>query len=617
MKNHIRSIPERFARVAERFPDEPAILELGQDSVTATQSYRELDAHARRYAAALQDAGINAGDGVMVPACAHAGVMAAYLGCVSLGAYFVPFNPTWPKLRLEQMIEDTRAQAAVALEATDCTSSPIARLRQVRAGKEALDTLVQRADDLDQAGYVMYTSGSTGRPKGVVVPQRAILRLVVDTDFMPLSEQTRFLQLAPQTFDAATLEIWGPLLNGGCCVLAPPAEVPDPVSLGAIIDEHDVNAMWLTASLFNYLVDHAPQIFRPLQFLLTGGEALSVPHVVRANAALPNTQLINGYGPTENTTFTCCYRIPKDFSADANSVPIGAAIRGTRIRIDTEVEPEAAATRGVGELIAEGEGVALGYLHRPEETERRFITDAEGDVIGYRTGDLVRQRDDGLIEFVGRRDDQVKLNGFRIELGEIDHAAQRLEGVLDCRTVVRTAADGGRKLLTFYVGTASEDQVRTGLRDELPQYMMPARIARLDSLPLNDNGKLDQQRLPDLTDGSALGANGGSLAGAGNTAECVAEIWRRCVSDIGPFGLDDNFFDAGGTSLEIVQVVEQSCALSGREIPVTKAFEFPTVRSFARFLDEGAENSGEAIEVRAGKRKHALARRRNRQHLNT
>ena len=290
--------------------------------------------------------------------------------------------------------------------------------------------------------YLMYTSGSTGQPKGVGIPQRAVSRLVLETNYARFGKEEVFLQMAPTSFDASTFELWGALLHGSRCVLYP-GGVPNLKTLGEVIKHYQVTTLWLTASLFNTVIDDAPEILRPIRQLLIGGEALSVTHVRQAHEQLPDTQIINGYGPTENTTFTCCHTIPKVLD-ESRSIPIGTAITNTQVYLlDRYLNPVPVGV--VGELYTGGEGLARGYWRRPDLTAERFVPNPFGQTGGerlYRTGDLARYLPDGSIEFIGRADNQVKIRGFRIELGEIEAAIKQHEAVRDAVVVVRQEERG-------------------------------------------------------------------------------------------------------------------------------------------------------------------------------
>ena len=303
----------------------------------------------------------------------------------------------------------------------------------------------------------MYTSGSTGRPKGVGVPHRAVARLLFGSDYVTLSPGRTILQAAPMAFDASTLEVWGTLLHGGRCVLLP-ERVPTAQVLQETIRRQRVDTMWLTASLFNVVMEEDPQALSGLSQLLIGGEALSVPHVCRYREHFPETRLVNGYGPTESTTFTCCYRIPAEVEEGIDSLPIGRPIGNTQVYVlDKHLEPVPIGV--AGELLIGGDGLARGYHDRPGLTAERFVPDPFSDRPGsrlYRTGDLVRWRPDGTIEFWGRIDDQVKLRGFRIELGEIESVLSAHPAVRQSVVLAREDRPGDKHLVAYVVADAGK-----------------------------------------------------------------------------------------------------------------------------------------------------------------
>ena len=296
-------------------------------------------------------------------------------------------------------------------------------------------------DDPERLLYVMYTSGSTGTPKGVEVPHRAVNRLVQNSGVADFGPDRVFLLLAPLSFDASTFEIWGPLLNGGRCVIYP-ERLPEFDTLARVIRTNSVTTLWLTASLFNKIIDEAPQTLISVEQLLTGGEALSVDHIRRAQQALPNIEFINGYGPTENTTFTCCYRIPRPLDDKLTSIPIGRPIGNTQVYV---LDPQLGCVPvgAPGELYAGGDGLARGYLNRPQLTAERFVESpyAAGEKL-YKTGDLVRYLPDGNIEYLGRLDQQIKLRGFRIEPGEIETVLRQHHLVENCVVIAPRIRSG-------------------------------------------------------------------------------------------------------------------------------------------------------------------------------
>ena len=451
------SIASCFGAQAARTPDAIAV-EHGDRVLT----YAELDRRAAAVAADLRRRGVGPDTLVGIVTERSIEMMVGLLGIVKAGGAYVPLDPSYPADRLRFMVDDANLSIVLCHDSLHHVLG-----EEVRAGLTivSLDaTPDPPAADMpaapagpDHLAYVIYTSGSTGTPKGAAVPQRSVLRLVFGNDYARFGPDERCLQLAPVSFDASTFEIWGPLLHGGCCVLYP-GRVPTARELGAAVAQGRVTSLWLTASLFNAIVDEAPASLRSVRQILTGGEALSVPHIVRAQAALPETQLINGYGPTESTTFACCYRIPRPFAAGA-SVPIGGPIGNTQVYVlDETGEPVPVGVSG--ELFIGGDGLARGYWRRPALTAERFVPSpfgAPGSRL-YRTGDRVRWQPDGTIEFLGRLDDQVKIRGFRIEPGEIEAALSRHPAVRDVAILAREDTPGDKRLVAYVVAREESDR---------------------------------------------------------------------------------------------------------------------------------------------------------------
>ncbi len=425
----------------------------------------------------------------------------------------------------------------------------------------------------EAAAYVMFTSGSTGQPKAVVIPHRGIVRLVKNNHYARLGADDVFLHMAPPAFDASTFEIWAPLLNGGRCVIygGQQASFQD---IGVAIRRHGVTTLWLTSSLFNAVIDEAPEILAPLNQLLIGGEALSVRHVAQAMESLPGVQIINGYGPTESTTFACCYPIPPDFNRARTSIPIGWPIANTSAYVlNPQLEPVPVGVPG--ELYVGGDGLALGYLNRPELTAGAFIANPFGPAENqrlYRTGDSARWLSDGKLEYLGRLDDQVKLRGFRIELGEIEAAICSHPRVRSAAAAVIEVAPGDRRLAAWYVareGEAAEPGIRALAERTLPSYMLPFAYVPLPELPLTPNGKLDRKalRLP------------ASVALRISEPRCPVNIHERVMTQIWedvlshhPIGMDDDFFQLGGHSLLGARLLARVEKSFHRRLPLMDLF---------------------------------------------
>ncbi|HEU0054324.1 MAG TPA: non-ribosomal peptide synthetase, partial [Longimicrobium sp.] len=507
--------------------------------------------------------------------------------------------------RLAFMLEDTAAPVVVS-EAHLAARLPAHGARTVLLDGDA-DAIAALPTDSFEVGtnsesvaYVMYTSGSTGRPKGVEVPHRAVVRLVRETDFIDVRSDDVFLQMAPASFDAATLELWWPLLNGARLALYPP-EAPTVDGIARAVEEHGVTILWLTAGLFHLVVDEDLQALLGVRLLLAGGDVLSPAHVRRVLAELPGTTLINGYGPTENTTFTCCHRVAS-LADDAASVPVGRPIANTRVYIlDGRMRP---VPIGVpGELYAGGAGVALGYLDRPDATAEAFVASPfiDGDRL-YRTGDRARWLPDGTVEFLGRADAQVKLRGFRVEPGEIETAIRAHPGVADAVVVAREDQGHTRRLVAYLTGDADDGELvpalRERLRATLPEHMVPAAFVVLDRFPLTPNGKVDARALP------APDPVRGPDAAAEPRDETERALTRILASVLAvePVGIHDNFFELGGDSILCIQLVSRARE-AGLPLATRDVFKHQTAAAMAghlRDLAPAAPDAPTSTELSAG-----------------
>ena len=585
-------IHHRFEQQVERTPDAIAvILPTLNENPEQPLTYRELNDRANYLAHELQHRGVRAETLVTLVMNRSVETLVAMLGILKAGGVYVPLDPAYPPERLAFMLDDS--QTTVLL-----TQSPLVqRLPKHSAqvicldagwGSDAPLMSVPPVVEVnsDNLAYINYTSGSTGTPKGVMIPHRAVLRLVSGATYTPLDTHQTLLQLAPISFDASTLEIWGALLHGGRCVLFPDNGLPDPQDLGKIIRQYQVTTLWLTAALFNAIVMAAPEALETVREILTGGEALSVFHIRRAHERLPNTQLINGYGPTESTTFTCCYRIPHNLDACLTSIPIGKPIANTQIYIlDAQLQPVAIGISG--ELYVGGDGLARGYLNRPELTQERFIPhpfSANSETRLYRTGDVVRYLPDGNVEFVGRTDHQVKIRGYRIELGEIETVLSQQDDVCDAVVIVREDLPGDRRLVAYLTVNRDRslptiEELQDYLRQRLAAYMVPSDLVILDQIPLTLNGKVDRRALPKPI--SEIYEN--FVAPNTPIERGLAEIWGDILG-LSLVGIEDSFFDLGGTSILSLQVVARIQRNFGIQLRAVKLYQHPTIRALAQHL---------------------------------
>src|SRR6185437_2101835 len=549
-------------------------------------------------------------------------MLVGILGILKAGAAYVPLDITYPAERLQFMAANAKIQVLLTQErllpALPALNTTIVCLdRDWDEVSRQSQTPLQLRIDAQNLAYTMYTYGSTGTPKGAAVTHRNVVRLVRNTDYVELNEREIFLQFAPISFDAATFEIWGALLNGGKLVVFS-GGMPSPENLGHELKRNKVTTLWLTAGLFRLVTEQQIEDLTGIPQLLAGGDVLHPSAVARVLEELPSCRLINGYGPTEGTTFSCCYTVLATPTVK-NSIPIGTPIANTQVYIlDSRMRP---VPIGVpGELYIGGDGLARGYWNDPALTAEKFVPDPASADAGarlYKTGDRVRYLADGNIEFLGRIDTQVKLRGYRVEPGEIEAVVKRNAGVQDC--VVTVEGAGNDKRLIAYVVRNNNDPeldriaLRTYLHAKLPEYMVPSAFVFLDKLPLTANGKLDRKALPSAGEQAAEQSGEGPR---GATEEMLAGIWS---SLLGAANLqrENNFFDLGGHSLLTMQLAARLRQIFHCEVPLRAIFEFPVLQDMAAYLDASSSRprTGKLVRIQPIPRESYLPVTRGQQRI--
>jgi amino acid adenylation domain-containing protein len=589
-------VHELFEQQVERTPEAIALVFEAQEI-----TYSELNARANQLAHHL--IGLGVGPDVIVAVCLERSIelVVALLAILKAGGAYLPLDPAWPSERLGLLLR--QARPALMLTSGDRTlpmgsdrTTILLRLDDpfMKAEYQPQQAPDFRHHSVRQLAYLTYTSGSTGVPKGVLIEHRGILRLLDPGNSYAISGADRVLQLAPLAFDAATFEIWGALLNGATLVMAPQVQL-SLQELAGLLRQQRISTLWLTAGLFQAMVEEQLEALASVRQILAGGDVLAPGAVQRLLDRLPaGHQLINGYGPTENTTFTCCHRFAAGDAVDPGGLPIGRPIAATVVRVlDRDGHP---CPIGVpGELHIGGAGLARGYLNNPGLTAETFIADPLASNPGarlYRSGDLVSWNPDGTLAFHGRIDQQIKLRGFRIEPVEIETLLLRHPAVAQAAVVLRLDDPANPRLIAYWVpqtrgpsgaAAASAEQLRVFLAERLPDYMVPAAFVELEALPLTPNGKVDRKALPAP---SFSGDEEQRVAPSTDLERQLHAIWAEVLGH-GEFGVSDNFFLVGGHSLAAARLVSRIEQSLGSALPLASLFQSPTLAALASRLSDG------------------------------
>ncbi|MBN6039802.1 non-ribosomal peptide synthase/polyketide synthase [Amycolatopsis sp. 195334CR] len=541
------TLPGLFAAAVAHDPDAVAVA-----SDDGELSYRELDARSDDVAGYLAARGVGVGDRVLVALERSADVVVWLLALAKAGAVSVPVHESAPPERLKWLL-DTSGAVLVVADQTFASRLP-ADERVIRPEDVTAVEFTGARIHPDHALYVMWTSGSTGLPKGVVTTHRDVVNLVSDPAWRSGAHE-RVLVHSPFAFDASTYELWAPLLTGRAVVVAPPGDV-DAAAVRRMVADHGITALWLTAGLFRLVAEDDPAALAGVREVWTGGDVVPVAAVSRVVGACPGLTVVNGYGPTETTTFVTTSRLTADKLA-SGSAPIGRPMRDTRAYVlDRRLRPVPVGVPG--ELYVAGEGLARGYFGQPGLTAERFVADPLGTGgRAYRTGDLVRWLPDGELAYLGRSDDQVKIRGFRIELGELESALAAHPAVAQAVAAVHEPQPGVKRLVAYAVPESEVDAVelRAFLATGLPEYLVPSAVVLLDEVPLTANGKVDRRALPAPEQSAEV-----SAAPATELESVIAGVWAE-VLGVEAVGVHDNFFDVGGDSILSLRVVSRLRAL--------------------------------------------------------
>lgn len=597
-----QTVVDLFERQVEATPDHIAAKFEGE-----VITYQNLNARANDLARRLRlHYNVKPNDRIAVIANRSIEMIVAMLGVLKAGGAYVPIDPNYPDKRQTYILNDAMPKVVITYQVSHKNSKqniPHIELEQVNW--QDADNL-PRCNTIENHAYVIYTSGTTGKPKGTLIPHRGIVRLVHQNHYVPLNEETTVLLSGTVAFDAATFEIYGALLNGGTIIITSKEQLLNPSVLGRLIKENDVNTMWLTSSLYNQIVSEHIEILEPLSYLLIGGEVLNAKWVNLLNQRLKHPQIINGYGPTENTTFTTTYAISSEVP---RRIPIGKPILGTHVYV---MQDQRCCGVGVpGELCIEGLGLATGYLNQPKMTADKFIMNAKNHQLMYKSGDIVRLLPDGNIDYLYRMDKQVKIRGFRIELSEIEHALEHIQGINKAVVIVQTY-DQEDYIVAYYEGMhiLSNNKIKAQLRRTLPEYMIPVNFLRIEQIPISINGKIDKKSLPKL-DFVDMGTY---VPPSTDIEHILCQIFED-ILNVQQVGIHDNFFELGGHSLKATLVVNRIEEYTGKRLKISDLLQKPTVFELAQAISTIQEQIYESIPIAMNKEDYVLSSTQQRMYL--
>ncbi len=579
-----KTIIQLFEEQVEKNPDNIAVV---FDDKKLT--YKELNEKANSLALYLQNKDVSLGNVVCMLFDKSLEMVVSILATLKLGACYLPIDIGYPEDRIDYIIKDSNAKIVLTTKTVflnlssdiNCLCVDLDNINIYNTARTFASINNTSCEDI---AYIMYTSGSTGRPKGVMVKNINVVRLVKNTNFINFSQSERILQTGSIVFDACTFEIWGALLNGFELYIIKKEELLDSSLLCDYLLKNKISILWLTSPLFNKLCEDNPNIFSSIKYLLTGGDILSPKHINLARAKNPNLTIINGYGPTENTTFSTCFTINNTFK---NTIPIGSPIANSTAYI-VSTNGSLLPVGISGELWVGGDGVSAGYLNNPELTNEKFIENPFGDGIIYKTGDLAKWLPDGNIEFIGRIDNQVKIRGFRVELSEINNILSHFPNIRECATIV-SETQGKKSISSYFVANnnvaISKEEIKSYLKESLPSYMIPTYFCQLDKLPLNINGKIDKSKLPE----PSIDAKEDIVKPKNQIEKDLLSIFKT-VLNLESISTTDSFFELGGDSLLAINLTFQIHEKLNTKINIQTLFENPSIAQLATLISDETGN---------------------------
>jgi amino acid adenylation domain-containing protein len=582
-----KSVPSAFEEQRRKAPDRVALLQADR-----RLTYDELGRASERVARALLARGLEPEECVGVSSGRSLEMVVASLGISKAGGCYVPIDSALPSTRRRFFCEDARLRFLLYDEATESAEPELGSAVETLSIQALLRTSIDDASELPPIGperlcYVMYTSGSTGTPKGVMIEHRAVLNLVTRPAYLAWVPDDRLLMTGAIGFDLTTMEIWGSLLNGLCLCLVSNETLLEPRALKAALETHSVTSLMLATSLCHRLLEEDPSAFASLKSLLIGGDTL-LPRVMNPlRKRCPALRVLNGYGPTENTTFSTVHQLEGEY---ARSIPIGRPIAGTgAFVLDDALQPIEDGRSG--DLVVLGANLARGYLNQPQLTRERFV---EHPTLGriYRTGDRARWDSAGNLEFLGRQDRQVKLGGYRVELGEVEASLRAVGGIADGVCKVCSVA-GERMLAAYYVASnpaLDPLTVTRRLRAELPSYALPAFVTRLDALPLDSRGKFDTRALPDPVASGTAGKPSAEGLDAQGIQQLVARLWADVLQrdSVDPHA---DFQSLGGDSIRAMHLLGRMTS-AGLDLSLSDIFHYKSVAALSEYLSALRNASG-------------------------